>query len=154
QYAHGKGFIHRDLKPLNILVLSDGDQDRIKILDFGLVGLLDPDGQVFKTLTSSSDIIGSVCYSAPEAFQSTRTSEALDIYSIGCIFYEMLSGSPPYYADNPVAVMHKAMHEPLPSLPESAADSPYRSRLDRFIARACAKSTEQRFRSVEQMLTA
>lgn len=131
EYAHSRGFVHRDIKPANILICADeNNQETAKLVDFGLVGFLQPENQVY--LTDPSSIIGSINYMPPEAFQGSSPDVSLDVYAFGCTMYEMLSGKVPFDADYPTAVMFKHAKEFLPALPETIPEGT-RQELDKLI---------------------
>jgi len=134
--AHGVGVMHRDIKPANILV---GEEDGIKIVDFGLASM---EQQVGSRLTKSGLLIGTPEYMAPEQITGTRTDHRGDIYSLGLVMYEMLSGKKPFVAETPVKVlfMHlEAEAEPLANLVENLNQD-----LESLIARAMSKDPDHR----------
>jgi eukaryotic-like serine/threonine-protein kinase len=91
--AHRRGFVHRDLKPANIMISKEGGFELVKILDFGVVGRL---YRTASGLTESAHIVGTPSYMAPEQARASHVSAGADLYALGCIFYEMLSGAPPF----------------------------------------------------------
>src|SRR5690606_18544983 len=111
-YAHRRGVIHRDIKPDNILLDSEG---HAILADFGIVKILEGEGT--SGLTATGGVLGTPAYMAPEQSQGTGISASVDIYSLGVIVYEMLSGQQPYQADTPMQVMLKHITEPVPGLP-------------------------------------
>jgi serine/threonine-protein kinase len=145
--AHTKGIIHRDLKPDNIWLLKEPDgSDRVKVLDFGIAKL--------KTygagnLTEKGLIIGTPNYMSPEQCRGEELDARSDIYSLGVIIYEMLTGDCPFYADTPVAVVLKHANE-MPRPPrELRADIP--PEIEAVIMRALAKRREDRQGSALQL---
>ncbi len=148
EYAHQSGFVHRDIKPDNIMLPQSGTQDisDAKIIDFGLVGKHHGPVDV-DTLTSPGTLIGSVNYMAPEAFRGEPANRSLDIYSVGCVLFELLSGRQPFEADNPMAVMYKHVNEQLPPLPKDAAPDTVRGTLEELIWTATATDPAMRFDS-------
>ena len=107
QHAHSKGIIHRDIKPQNVMLLPDGN---IKVMDFGIARFSDS-----QTHTMTDKAIGSVHYIAPEQARGDITDEKADIYSVGVMMYEMLTGRLPFEADNAVsvAIMQPCTHDTL-----------------------------------------
>lgn len=110
-YAHGKGYIHRDIKPGNILFREDGS---VVLSDFGLAKGLSDNTQV----TAAGMTLGTPAYMSPEQAFGEQVDSRSDLYSLGCVFYFMLTGSKPYTADNPVALAMKHLRDPIPQLPE------------------------------------
>lgn len=108
QYAHGQGILHRDLKPGNVMVTKCG---QIKLSDFGLARAQDS-----TTLTAEGALIGTPSYTAPEIFSGSAASAASDLYSLGCLAFEMLTGHPPFRGESPLALAVQHMHQPAPDL--------------------------------------
>ncbi|GAB3119816.1 hypothetical protein GCM10027160_34570 [Streptomyces calidiresistens] len=112
-HAHEQGVVHRDLKPSNLMVTPDGD---IKVLDFGVAAALDP--QPGETRFTSSNVTpGTVVYMAPEQAMG-RTEPAADLYSLGCVLYELLTGAPPFVSASPFMLYHHHAQDPVPALDE------------------------------------
>ncbi|MDD3895017.1 MAG: protein kinase, partial [Syntrophomonadaceae bacterium] len=110
QAAHEKGIIHRDVKPHNILITNSGI---VKVADFGIAQAISK-----KTLTFNGHIVGTVHYIAPEQAKGETVTPATDIYSLGCVLYEMLTGIVPFDAESPLTVVLKHIHDE-PVLPRS-----------------------------------
>lgn len=113
QYCHHKGVYHRDLKPENLLLGPDG---RLKLVDFGIALM---EGAQRVTWRGFAGILGTPEYMAPEQIRGERGGAASDIYAVGCLLYQLLSGSPPFAGKDPLAVMHQHMTkspEPLTSI--------------------------------------
>ena len=110
-YAHGKGFIHRDVKPDNIMFRSDGTP---VILDFGIARIL----EATSAITRSGTSLGTPRYMSPEQLNAKRVDGRSDIYSLGVVLYEMISGAPPYKGSHTMSVVLKHISEPVPKLPE------------------------------------
>jgi serine/threonine-protein kinase PpkA len=110
-YAHGRGFIHRDVKPDNIMFRSDGMP---VILDFGIARVLEATSEITRTGTS----LGTPRYMSPEQLNAKRVDGRSDIYSLGVVLYEMLSGAPPFKGSHTMSVVLKHISEPIPKLPE------------------------------------
>jgi eukaryotic-like serine/threonine-protein kinase len=130
-YAHKSGVIHRDLKPDNIIVKTVGDEERVKVLDFGIAKLLVTAEQSGprRVLTKAGTVIGTPQYMSPEQCQGKELQPTSDIYSLGIIAYEMLSGRPIFQCSNPIEYLAKHLREtptPLrliaPSVPPSLSD--------------------------------
>lgn len=120
--AHGKGIIHRDLKPENILLTNkDGNYPFVKIVDFGISKILQADAKPderLRTLTKSGAIFGTPEYMSPEQAAGESVKPASDIYSLGVIMYEMLTGRLPFFDDNYMKILHKHQYE-FPELPSN-----------------------------------
>jgi serine/threonine protein kinase len=140
-FAHENGLVHRDVKPQNVLIDGDG---RAKVTDFGIAHALDVDG-----MTITGTIMGSSNYIAPEQARGEPVDEQSDIYSLGCVLYEMLTGRQPFEADTPVAVAYKHVHE-APTPPRSL-DPSIPAALEAVALRAMEKDPAARFPSVAEM---
>ena len=147
-HAHDSYIIHRDLKPQNIMIKDDG---QIKITDFGIAMALNS-----TQLTQTNSVMGSVHYLPPEQASGKGCTIKSDIYSMGIIFYELLSGSLPFRGDNAVEIALKHMRDPLPSLREENPAIP--QSIENIIRKATAKNPKNRYedaRSIhEDLLTA
>ncbi len=141
---HERGIIHRDLKPDNIIV---GKDERCSLIDFGLAKLVHGHGSDnwLRTLTMSGKVQGTIYYMSPEQAQGHRLDERTDIYSLGVMAYEMLTGNVPFRAKSPVTVM--MMH--MQSAPPRPADLP--QELERAVLKALEKSIEARYQNVKEM---
>jgi eukaryotic-like serine/threonine-protein kinase len=137
-FAHDQGLVHRDVKPQNVLLDSDG---RAKVTDFGIARSLDVDG-----MTITGTIMGTSNYIAPEQARGQPVDEQTDVYSLGCVLYELLAGEVPYDGDNFVTVAMRHVNDPVPSVRELRPDVP--PRLDAAIRRAMAKDGSDRFASM------
>ena len=138
--AHQMGVIHRDLKPENILLVQRKERrDSVKLLDFGIAKIMDA-----PSLTGSQQIFGTPGYIAPEYIQSTEIDGRADLYSLGCILYEMVTGALPFDYEYPGDLLVKHVTEPpvLPSLRLPTVEPP----VEQLILRALAKDPAQRFR--------
>ena len=137
--AHAHNVIHRDVKPANILFREDATP---LLTDFGIAKQTDYD----KDLTSTGIFLGSPNYVSPEQADGKKVDGRCDIYSLGCIFYEMLTGYKPYHSDSVIDIVIQHKTSPVPTLPEKL--SIYQSLLDRMMA----KNLDERFASAEDML--
>ncbi len=140
-HAHDSYIIHRDLKPQNIMIKDDG---QIKITDFGIAMALNS-----TQLTQTNSVMGSVHYLPPEQASGKGCTIKSDIYSMGIIFYELLSGSLPFRGDNAVEIALKHMREPLPSLREENDAIP--QSIENIIRKATAKNPKNRYDSARSM---
>ncbi|RSS81530.1 Stk1 family PASTA domain-containing Ser/Thr kinase [Streptomyces sp. WAC06614] len=131
--AHRAGFVHRDMKPENVLI---GDDGRVKVADFGLVRSVD-------TVTSTTGaVLGTVSYLAPEQIESGTADTRVDVYACGVVLYEMLTGARPHSGGTPAQVLYQHLHEDVP--PPSAVVPGLPAALDRLVAGAAARTPEQR----------
>lgn len=140
QFAHARGIIHRDVKPSNILLTESGDP---MLTDFGIAKILDSgDAQ---TLTGTGVGIGTPEYMAPEQWTG-GSGPQIDIYSLGVVFYELVTGRKPYTADTPAGVLIKQLNEPLPRPTSLIPDLP--GAVEEFLLKALAKELADRFRDM------
>ncbi|HNX29012.1 MAG TPA: protein kinase [Syntrophomonadaceae bacterium] len=144
QAAHEKGIIHRDVKPHNILITNSGI---VKVADFGIAQAISK-----KTLTFNGHIVGTVHYIAPEQAKGETVTPATDIYSLGCVLYEMLTGIVPFDAESPLTVVLKHIHDE-PVLPRSKNPA-IPAGLENVILKSLEKNPALRFKSAEEMRTA
>jgi len=135
-YAHRQGVIHRDIKPENILLDSEG---HALLADFGIVKLVGGD----TNLTGTGAIVGTPAYMAPEIGQGDALTPQADIYSLGVVVYEMLTGEQPYTADTPIQVVLKHVQDPVPNILDSAVHLP--RALEDVIYRVMAKEPQARY---------
>ena len=140
-HAHDSYIIHRDLKPQNIMIKDDG---QIKITDFGIAMALNA-----TQLTQTNSVMGSVHYLPPEQASGKGCTIKSDIYSMGIIFYELLSGSLPFRGDNAVEIALKHMKEPLPNLKDDNPSIP--QSIVNIIKRATAKNPKNRYETAREM---
>lgn len=155
QHAHDKGIVHRDLKPGNLMIVErDGDKDHVVILDFGLVKLMDGENdfdQKVTKLTRTNALLGSPLYMSPEQCRTLDLDHRTDIYSLGCVMYEALTGSPPLVASTMLDVMNKHLSETPRPMKEVLPGLYVPSALERAIFHAMAKSPEDRPGSMAEL---
>ena len=144
QHAHSKGIIHRDVKPQNIMLLADGS---IKMMDFGIARFSRAQSQ-----TVSDKAIGSVHYISPEQAKGERTDARTDIYSVGVMLYEMLSGRLPFDGDGAVSIAIMQISEKPKPLAEIAPKTP--AGLRQITEKAMEKDPDKRYQSAQEMLAA
>ncbi len=146
QKAHEAGIVHRDLKPGNILFDQHGDA---YLSDFGIAKLL----QQSAALTSTGSVIGTPAYMSPEQAKGAQDLDGRsDIYALGAILFEMLTGRLPYQSDTPVGLVMKHIMEPVPRIRDSNPNLPLG--VERVITRSMAKEPDQRYRTSQQMALA
>ena len=142
QHAHDKGIVHRDIKPQNIMMFTDGT---IKVMDFGIAKFARDNGK-----TATDQAIGSVHYISPEQASGDVTDEKSDIYSVGAMMYEMLTGKKPFDSDNPVSIAVMHMHD-TPERPKAVnADIP--DGLEEILLKAMEKNPDNRYQSTTDMI--
>jgi serine/threonine protein kinase len=145
-YAHGHGIVHRDLKPANALVDEHGN---LFLTDFGIAKLLE---SASPRLTQTDAIMGTPAYISPEQAKAETVNQRSDIYSLGIILYEMVTGSVPFVADTPLAVILKHISDPLP--PPSVIKKDIPESIERVILKALAKEPDDRYATAEEFLSA
>jgi eukaryotic-like serine/threonine-protein kinase len=141
EYAHGQGIVHRDIKPQNILLTLDG---QVKVTDFGIARALSA-----ATITETGTVLGSVQYISPEQARGGGVSRSADLYSLGVVLYEAVTGHLPFDGDAPITIALKHIHEPPP---RPQRDGAHVSRaMEGIILKALAKSPRDRYRSAREM---
>lgn len=149
-YAHAHGIIHRDLKPNNIVLVQTGATELVKVVDFGLARVLNDSGQVNQHLTQTGAVMGTLFYLSPEQCTGQRGDHRSDIYALGCLLYELITGRAPFYSDNPVAILQKHATEAPQKLPVRL-HAP--AELNTILFKALAKKPEDRYQSMQEMQT-
>ncbi|ABS04696.1 Stk1 family PASTA domain-containing Ser/Thr kinase [Kineococcus radiotolerans] len=143
--AHRKGVLHRDVKTANVLVADDG---RVKVADFGLARVVSPGGQ--STTVGMGDLMGTAEYLAPEQLETGETDTRSDVYGVGVVLHEVLTGTPPFTGESPFAIAYKHVHEPVP--PPSTRVPGLPPALDALVLDALAKDPDERPADAGEML--
>ena len=143
-YAHKRGLIHRDIKPSNIMIAHDG---RYVLTDFGIVMT-----QGGTKLTKAIETIGTPEYMAPEQIQGKTPDKRSDLYSLGIVLYEMLTGTAPFKAENTLAVLYKHVNEPPPTI--SRVRPELSSAIQSLVNKALAKDPDKRFQTAGEFIQA
>jgi serine/threonine-protein kinase len=143
-YSHKKGIVHRDIKPGNIMITESG---AIKVMDFGIARATDDIGA---TMTSTWNVIGTAQYLSPEQATGELADGRSDLYSLGCLMYELLTGQPPFTGDTPVSIAYQHVSAPL--TPASQVKTGLDINLDRMLAVVLAKDPNSRYQNAEAML--
>ena len=139
--AHEAGLVHRDIKPGNIMLTADGE---VKVVDFGIARTATGD-----TLTQTAAMLGTASYLSPEQAQGESVDGRSDIYSLGCVLYEMVTGKPPFTGDSPVAIAYKHVRDDPVSPSRINRDVP--GDLEAVIMKAMAKNPANRYQSADEM---
>jgi serine/threonine-protein kinase len=143
-FSHQHGIIHRDVKPANIMISRTG---AVKVMDFGIARALADRSSV----TQTAAVIGTAQYLSPEQARGESVDARSDVYSLGCVLYEILTGEPPFVGDSPVAVAYQHVREaPVPPSQKHANVSPD---LDAVVLKALAKNPDNRYQSAAEMRT-
>ena len=142
--AHTNGLVHRDVKPSNIMMTSSG---QTKVTDFGIARALGGDGE--QTMTQTGMVIGTASYLSPEQAQGNKIDGRSDVYSLGIVLHEMLTGNPPFSGDTPLAIAYKHVRENPPAPSSINSDVP--SELDAITMKALAKNPDNRYSSAHEM---
>jgi serine/threonine protein kinase len=142
--AHGRGLLHRDVKPANVLVTA-GAGEHVYLTDFGLVKRMGGNAR----LTRSGELLGTVDYIAPEQIRGRAADRRSDVYSLGCVLFHCLTGAVPFEADDDVAKIYAHLNEPPPRPTEIVPWLP--PELDEVVARAMAKDPADRYRSAGEL---
>jgi serine/threonine protein kinase len=140
-YAHGRGVVHRDVKPANIMVLADG---RVKITDFGIARM-----RSAEVKTQTGMMLGSPRYMPPEIFLGKRADHRSDIFSLGIILYEMITGAPPFKGESVNALMYQTINFVPPAPSALRAEAP--KMLDFIVAKTLAKEPAERYQSAGEL---
>ena len=143
--AHELELVHRDIKPANILI--EEPSDRVFVSDFGVVKHTASPG-----VTKTGFFVGTADYAAPEQLEGLAVDRRTDVYALGCVLYETLTGRPPFDREAEVAVMHAHLTEPPPAVTAMRTDLP--AGIDTVIARAMAKAREERYESCSELIGA
>jgi serine/threonine protein kinase len=146
-YAHQQGLVHRDVKPSNVLITQSGDP---MLTDFGIAKILGE--EVALDLTGTSATIGTPEYMAPEQATSKSVDHRADIYALGIVLFEMVTGRRPYQADTPMAVLIKQISEPLPRPKTFAPDLP--DAVENILLKALAKTPDDRYQNMNDFAAA
>jgi N-acetylneuraminic acid mutarotase len=149
--AHRRDLVHRDVKPGNVLLIrrsSPEALDHVYLADFGLA----KHASSVSGLTKTGQFVGTVSYTAPEQVEGKPVDARTDVYALGCVLFEMLTGRPPFKKDEDVAVIMAHLREEAPLVSDLRADCP--PALARVVAKALAKPPEERFQSCDEMVAA
>jgi eukaryotic-like serine/threonine-protein kinase len=142
-YSHRAGIIHRDIKPGNVMLTPSGD---VKVMDFGIARAI---SDASSAMTQTAAVVGTAQYLSPEQARGETVDSRSDVYSAGCLLYELLTGRPPFVGDSPVAVAYQHVREP--AVPPSDHDTALTPEIDAIVMKALAKRVEDRYQSAAAM---
>jgi len=142
-YSHRAGIIHRDIKPANVMLTPGGD---VKVMDFGIARAV---SDAANTMTQTAAVVGTAQYLSPEQARGESVDSRSDVYSAGCLLYELLTGRPPFIGESPVAVAYQHVREPAD--PPSTHDSDVDPELDAIVMKSLTKRVEDRYQSAAAM---
>lgn len=143
-YSHENGIVHRDIKPGNIMITDHGD---VKVMDFGIARALD---DVSATMTATWNVVGTAQYLSPEQASGEVADSRSDLYSVGCVLYEMLTGRPPFIGDTPVSIAFQHVSSEL--IPPSKVNPEIDPQFDHFLSVVMAKDPANRYQDANTML--
>lgn len=143
-YSHANGIVHRDIKPGNIMITDHGD---VKVMDFGIARALD---DVSATMTATWNVVGTAQYLSPEQASGEIADSRSDLYSVGCVLYEMLTGRPPFIGDTPVSIAFQHVSSEL--IPPSKVNPNVDPQFDHFLSVVMAKDPANRYQDANTML--
>ena len=143
EYSHRAGIVHRDIKPANVMLTRNG---QVKVMDFGIARAMGDSGM---TMTQTSAVIGTAQYLSPEQAKGEQVDARSDLYSTGCLLYELLTVRPPFVGDSPVAVAYQHVREE--PQPPSVFDPEITPEMDAIVLKALVKDPDYRYQSADEM---
>ncbi|WP_447038474.1 Stk1 family PASTA domain-containing Ser/Thr kinase [Streptomyces sp. DSM 118878] len=143
EYSHRSGIVHRDIKPANVMLTRNG---QVKVMDFGIARAMGDSGM---TMTQTAAVIGTAQYLSPEQAKGEQVDARSDLYSTGCLLYELLTVRPPFVGDSPVAVAYQHVREE-PQAP-SVFDGEITPEMDAIVLKALTKDPDYRYQSADEM---
>jgi beta-lactam-binding protein with PASTA domain/predicted Ser/Thr protein kinase len=141
--AHAAGIVHRDIKPANVMLTRGGE---VKVMDFGIARAA---ADASSAMTQTAAVIGTAAYLSPEQARGEHVDARSDLYSTGCLLYELITGAPPFTGDSPVAVAYQHVRED--PEPPSAYDDTLPASIDAVVLKAMAKNPANRYQSAQEM---
>jgi eukaryotic-like serine/threonine-protein kinase len=142
-YSHKAGIVHRDIKPANVMLTPNGG---VKVMDFGIARAV---ADTSATMTQTAAVIGTAQYLSPEQARGEKVDARSDLYSTGCLLYELLVGRPPFVGDSPVSVAYQHVRET--PLPPSQLDPEISPEIDAVVLKALAKDPSERYQTAREM---
>lgn len=151
EYTHSRAIVHRDLKPENIMLVEEGGQETVKLLDFGLATFMPAAVESYQRITSTGQLVGSVNYISPEQCAGRIVDHRADIYALGCIMYEAVSGRLPHQADNPLGVVYKHVNDAPEKFGMFLEFHSIPLAFEKLVFKAMEKDPEKRFANVSEL---
>jgi eukaryotic-like serine/threonine-protein kinase len=142
-YSHRAGIVHRDIKPANVMLTPAGD---VKVMDFGIARAM---ADSSSTMTQTAAVVGTAQYLSPDQARGETVDSRSDVYSTGCLLYELLTGRPPFVGESPVSVAYQHVREQ--AKPPSSLDPELPAQVDAIVMKALAKPIEERYQSAAAM---
>lgn len=142
-FSHRNGIVHRDVKPGNVMITNSG---RVKVMDFGIARAVSDSAA---TMTATAAVIGTAQYLSPEQARGEKVDARSDVYAVGCVLFELLTGAPPFVGDSPVAVAYQHVREN--PKPPSTVNPQISRKLDSIVLKALSKNPANRYQSAAQM---
>ena len=142
-YSHQAGIVHRDIKPGNVMLTRSGT---VKVMDFGIARAI---ADASATMTATAAVIGTAQYLSPEQAKGEKVDARSDLYSAGCLLYELLTGQPPFTGDSPVSVAYQHVREN--PKPPSLVDAAVTPQMDAIVLKSLAKNPDNRYQSATEM---
>ncbi len=154
-YAHENKVVHRDIKPGNIMLLHADEittEGSIRIVDFGIAKLVQSDEGQIQELTKTGEIFGSPLYMSPEQCKGDTVDARSDIYSLGCVMFECLTGSPPFWGDSAMSTMLKRLSEEPPTLKEGSLGKEFPSLMEKIVRRCLEVDPDNRYQTMKDLI--
>ncbi|HEY9730358.1 MAG TPA: protein kinase [Drouetiella sp.] len=150
-HAHTKAVLHRDLKPSNVVITNSDGSDVVRLIDFGMSSVMQSARSAVTDVTRTGEVFGTPHYMSPEQCIGTRVNELSDIYSFGCLMYEVLCGSPPFNGINPVQVILRHLKEVPPPFHDCVDYSTKTKRVEQMVMRCLRKEPAERYQSFDEV---
>lgn len=150
-HAHERGIVHRDLKPSNIMLAQVDGKENARIVDFGIAKLVSGSSEEKQQLTQTGEVFGSPLYMSPEQCSGAAVDGRADIYSLGCVMYESLTGKVPFRGSSVVETIHKHLNDPPPKLVAPLLSDTSKQSLELIVLRCLAKLPDERFQKMTEI---
>lgn len=147
EHAHSKGVVHRDITPGNIVIVDENGSECVKLVDFGIAKLVKAEGDDKPNLTKTGEIFGTPSYMSPEQCLGKNVDTRSDIYSLGCVLYETITGTPPFTGESSMEVMMAHINGNPPAIPVTMAQQ----RVRNVVEQCMKKDAAQRYQSVSEL---